>query len=342
MSLVPEPAEASWFWLLGGGLPCNLLPCATTPLLIGSISRRSISRSSIGRGEPESIISVMRQADGLQMILNWNGSFFTDPFTSKTTSQHLRKQDMVSLQLIPSCKLSWSNEHQHSIRSKTTLPGSGTTSRSGSLLEPAWEFYAADDSIDQMNSSRCQILSSDPGISSKMNLEGLQWEASPQDTACLADATIQHHSQTVCCRLQLHGDKRDCQSGYGRPSTQGWTALTKFTGLTPWSWQLGRAVGCARAAPAFRSLSWYFVLLCRGLTLAKFHHCWTISSGNSGKSTKPVQPCFHGPFSIKLRPFDPLRVVSVEFVTCIEHALVNTVLLHLLHLQLASESRAVV
>ncbi len=45
---------------------------------------------------------------------------------------------------------------------------------------------------------------------------------------------------------------------------QGWTAPTKLTGLSPWS-RHGQ-----RLPPAFCSLSYYSVLLCQGLALAKF------------------------------------------------------------------------
>ncbi len=51
------------------------------------------------------------------------------------------------------------------------------------------------------------------------------------------------------------------------------------------------AQGRARGAPAFCSLSYYFVLLCRGLAPGKINHCWTILWGNPGKLTWPVQPC---------------------------------------------------
>ncbi len=63
-------------------------------------------------------------------------------------------------------------------------------------LGPCGVQYAADDSF--MNSSRRRILNSDLQMSNKSNFEDLQWTASLQDTACLADETIQCRSQAIC------------------------------------------------------------------------------------------------------------------------------------------------
>ncbi len=53
-------------------------------------------------------------------------------------------------------------------------------------------------------------------------------------------------------------------------NVQGWSAPAKPTGMTPWS-RHGRRLrrGPPRVPQACNLFSWYFVLLCRGVTLAE-------------------------------------------------------------------------
>ncbi len=71
---------------------------------------------------------------------------------------------------------------------------------------------------------------------------------------------------------------------------QGWTAPSKPTGMTPWSWPGQRP---RQGSPGIFLIELVFFIALLGVGPGKIHHCWTISWGNPGKCTRTVQPCLH-------------------------------------------------